>query len=121
MSGKMLLNSSQVRSTGTRLWLNRRHCTSCFEGPEDFFPKACILQVLLPRVGAKPALGHRHVVRGAEKQTAGTSGEDKKKSVPKPEGKLEKEQDKESKPQKVHACMLGIAGRWRLPDLQTKA
>ena len=76
--------------------------------------KTCILQVLIPRVGAKPALGHRHVVRGVEKQTAGTSGEDKKKSVPKPEGKLEKEQEKESKPQKVRAWVFGIASNVEL-------
>lgn len=40
-------------------------------------------------------------MRGAEKQAGGTSGEEKKKSVPKPEGKLEKEKEQESKPQKV--------------------
>ena len=63
-----------------------------------------IAQVLLPRVGVKPTLGHRqvpHAKEGPGAQSDAPSGDEKKKSVPKSEEKLKK--NEESKPQKVNA------------------
>lgn len=66
---------------------------------------------VVPHTCNKPALGHRQIAKA--KEASGTSGEEKKKSVPKSEDKVQKQE--ESKPAKVQAscsCSLGYTTSW---------